>query len=294
METTQRAVVVTGASSGIGHACVQKLASSGFVVFAGVRKPSDGARLRSEGGDRVIPVEIDVTEEASIQSALESVRQQLNGRGLDGLVNNAGIGITAPVEYVALDVLRRQFDVNVFGQVAVTQAFLPLIRQARGRIVNMGSVGSHIAIPFGGALCATKSAFRSLNDALRLELHPFGIHVVMIEPASIRTPAVDKTLGDPDGTVRQLPPEGVARYGNMLRAFIKRGYEREQNGSPPEVVADAVYEALTAAHPRAHVPVGKHSTLLTEMPRWLPDALLDRVRYRLFGITQPPAETPAR
>jgi NAD(P)-dependent dehydrogenase (short-subunit alcohol dehydrogenase family) len=292
MATRQRTVVITGASSGIGRASTLRLASAGFLVFAGVRKAADGERLRQEGGERVIPLEIDVTDAASIAAAVDTVARHVDG--LDGLVNNAGIGITAPVEYVSLDSLRRQFDVNVFGQIAVTQAFLPLIREARGRIVNMGSVGSHITIPFGGALCATKSAFRSLNDALRLELHPFGIHVVMIEPASIRTPAVDKTLGDPDGAVRQLPPEGVARYGDMLRTFIKRGYEREQHGSSPDVVADAVHHALTAAHPRAHVPVGKDATLLTAIPRWLPAGVLDRIRYRLFGITQRSAGTPAR
>ena len=137
----------------------------------------------------------------------------------------------------------------MFGQIAVTQAFLPLIREARGRIVNMGSIGSHITMPFGGALCATKSAFRALNDALRLELHPFGVHVAMVEPASIRTPAVDKTLGDAEGAVRQLPPEGAARYAGMLRDFIRRSHEREQHGSPPEVVAQAVHHALTAARP---------------------------------------------
>lgn len=281
MATTPRTVVITGASSGIGHASALRLASSGFVVFAGARKPSDGERLRREG---VIPVEIDVTDDASIHAAVETVRSHVDGRGLDALVNNAGIGLAAPVEYVPLDVLRKQFDINVFGQIAVTQAFLPLIREARGRIVNMGSVGSHITMPFGGALCATKSAFRSLNDALRLELHPSGIQVVMIEPAAIRTPAVDKTLGDPDGAIRQLPPEGVARYGELLRSFMKRSYDTEQDGSPPDVVAEAVHHALTAAHPRARYPVGKHSTLLTTIPRWLPDGLLDKVRYRLFKI----------
>ena len=216
----------------------------------------------------------------------------LSGRGLDALVNNAGIGVVAPVEHIRLEVLRRLFEVNVFGQVAVTQAFLPLIRRARGRIVNMGSVGSHIAIPFGGALCGSKSAFRSLNDALRLELHPFGIHVAMIEPGSIRTPAVDKTLGDVERAIGELPPEGVARYADMLRRFMQRGYEREQNGSAPEVVAEAVLHAVTAKQPRATYPVGKDATLLVTMPRLLPASLLDRIRYRLFGIPASIAAPP--
>ena len=237
-----------------------------------------------EGGARVVPLLIDVTDGASIRAAAERVRAELRGRGLDGLVNNAGIAVAGPVEYVAADVLRRQFDVNVFGQVAVIQAFLPLIRQAHGRVVNMGSVGGHIALPFGGVLCATKSAFASLNDALRLELHPFGIDVVLIEPASIRTPAVDKTVGDADAAVAALPPEGAARYGAMLREFMRRAYQRENSGSPPDVVGAAVEEALTARHPRARYAVGKGARLLTTMPRLLNDALLDRIRYRLFGL----------
>jgi NAD(P)-dependent dehydrogenase (short-subunit alcohol dehydrogenase family) len=280
----ERTVVITGASSGIGQACATRLAGAGFVVYAGVRKPADGERLRQEGGARVVPLLIDVTDGASIRAAAERVRAELRGRGLDGLVNNAGVAVAGPVEYVAADVLRRQFDVNVFGQVAVIQAFLPLIRQAHGRVVNMGSVGGHIALPFGGVLCATKSAFASLNDALRLELNPFGIDVVLIEPASIRTPAVDKTVGDADAAVAALPPEGAARYGAMLREFMRRAYERENGGSPPDVVTAAVEEALTARHPRARYAVGKGARLLTTMPRLLNDALLDRIRYRLFGL----------
>jgi NAD(P)-dependent dehydrogenase (short-subunit alcohol dehydrogenase family) len=289
MSEARKSIVVTGASSGIGHACVTRLLRAGWLVFAGVRKTLDAERLRREGGEQVRPIAIDVTDKASIEGAVGEVREQLGGRGLDALVNNAGIGIAAPVEYIADDVLRRQFDVNVFGQIAVTQAFLPLIRAAHGRIVNMGSVGSHLSLPFGGALCASKSAFRSLNDALRLELHPFGIDVVMIEPGAIRTLAVEKTLGDPDAVVGALPPEGVARYGRLLRDFMRRGYERETKGSPPEVVADKVYEALTATRPRPTYLAGKDARLFVTIPRLLSDRLLDRLRLRLFGIPSVPS-----
>ena len=279
----ERTVLITGASSGIGHACAMRLSQEGFVVFAGVRKPRDGERLRTESGGKVLPVDIDVTDDATIRAAADEVRGRVGNAGLDGLVNNAGIGVTGPVEYLRPETLRHQFDVNVFGQIAVTQAMLPLVRRARGRIVNMGSVGSHISIPFGGALGASKSAFRSLNDALRMELHPFGIHVSMIEPASINTPAVDKTL-DADAAVAALPPEGAERYGAMMREFIQRAVERERHGSPPEVVAEAVFHALTDKRPRARYPVGKDVTLLMAMPWLLPDGLLDRIRYRLFGL----------
>ncbi|HEY2747162.1 MAG TPA: SDR family NAD(P)-dependent oxidoreductase, partial [Polyangia bacterium] len=226
----ERTVVVTGASSGIGRASAERLVRAGFVVFAGVRKPLDAERLRRENGDRIFPLELDVTDGDEIAAAVAVVRARVGGLGLHGLVNNAGIGLTGPLEYMALDELRRQFEVNVFGQIAVTQAFLPLLHAARGRIVNMGSVGGHIAIPFGGALSASKSAFGLLSDALRLELHSSGIAVSIIEPGAIATPAVDKTLGDPDAAVRALPPQGAAQYGEMLREFMRRGAERERHG----------------------------------------------------------------
>jgi NAD(P)-dependent dehydrogenase (short-subunit alcohol dehydrogenase family) len=204
---------------------------------------------------------------------------------LDGLVNVAGIGISGPLEYVTSTDLCRIFQVNVFGQLAVTQNFLPLIRKARGRIINMSSVGAHIALPFGGVLTASKGAFGLLSDALRMELRPFGIRVCVIEPASINTPAVEKTLGDVEGVIRRLPPDGARRYGEMLRAFTKRAYATELNGSAPEVVARAVHHALTARRPRIRYTVGKGAKLLTILPRLLPDYLLDSIRNRIFGLS---------
>lgn len=279
--TRPQTVVITGTSSGIGRASALRMARAGFRVFAGVRAERDARSLRAEH-DGIVPIEIDVSDAPSIAAAAR--RLEAETAGLDGLVNNAGIGLSAPMEYVALDVVRRQFEVNVFGQLAVTQALLPLIRRARGRIVNMGSVGGHIAIPFGGVLCGCKSALRAMNDALRLELRPFGIRVCLIEPGAIATPAVDKTLGDVERTLEELPPEGRARYAVMLREFTRRAYEREQHGSPPEVVAEAVHHALTAARPDSHYLVGKDARLLATLPRLLPDRWLDQLRIRLFGM----------
>jgi len=260
-----------------------RLATAGFRVFASVRRSQDADAIWTFTND-ITPVELDVTDARSIVTAAKHVRDELWGRGLDGLVNNAGTGLFTPMEHVALDDVRRQFEVDVFGQLAVTQAFLPLIRQARGRIVNMGSVGARLTMPFGGVVCAAKSAFGAMTDALRLELHPFGIHVCLIEPAAIRTPAVDKTLGDVDRTIAELPPEGAARYAQMLREFDRRAYESEQQGSPPDDVARVVHRALTARRPRARYLVGEHSRFLSTLPRLLPDRLLDQVRYRLFGL----------
>jgi NAD(P)-dependent dehydrogenase (short-subunit alcohol dehydrogenase family) len=189
-----------------------------------------------------------------------------------------------PVEYITEDDLLEIFNINVFGQIAVTRAFLPLLRTARGRIVNISSVGAHIAIPFGSLINATKSAFGILNDTLRLELHPFGIHVSVVEPGAIKTPAVEKTVGDVEAVIRSLPPKGVAQYGNMLRDFARRAYEREMNGSSPDVVAQAIQHALTAKRPRTRYRVGKHATLLATLAEFLPDRLLDTIRFRIAGM----------
>lgn len=285
-----KSVVITGASSGIGKASALILAREGFQVFAGVRKPEDGENLRREGGDRLIPVILDVTVATSIKSAATEVARHRNGDGLTGLVNVAGIGTSGPLEYVTPEELRRIFEVDVFGQVAVTQAFLPLLYRSRGRIVNISSVGAHITIPFGGVLCASKSAFGSLTDALRLELAPFGIRVCTIEPGAIHTPAVDKTLGDVEGVIRRLPPEGVTRYAQTLRNFTRRAYAREMNGSPPEVVAAAVKDALTSRHPKIRYVVGKDAKTLAILPRLLPDRWLDALRVRMLGLAAPVAD----
>lgn len=283
-QTRPASVVITGASSGIGRATALVLAARGFRVFAGVRKQRDGESLRAESGGRVVPLAIDVTDHEGIAAAARTVAGEVGERGLDGLVNNAGIATPAPVEYLSGEVLRRQFEVNVFGQIAVTQAFLPLIRRARGRIVNIGSVGSHLAIPFGGALCASKAAFTLLSDALRLELRPYGIHVAVIEPGAINTPAADKTLGNAASIVGALPPEGAARYAAKLRELMRRGRAREKNGSPPEVVAEAIHRALTARRPRLRYVVGADARMLATLPKLLPGRALDRIRLRMLGL----------
>lgn len=292
-EQTDRAVLITGASSGIGRATALLLAQRGFAVFASVRRTSDGTALHEQSRGAIIPIQLDVTDRAQIAAAAGTVEARLAGRGLHGLVNNAGIATPAPVEYISDEVLRRQFEVNVFGQVAVIQAFLPLIRQARGRIVNIGSVGSHIAVPFGGALCASKAAFSLLSDALRLELRSFGIHVCLIEPGAIHTPAVDKTLGDVEALVRALPHDGIARYAEKLRAFVQRGHAREAHGSPPELVAQSILRALTARSPRPRYPVGTDARKLSALPRVLPDRVLDLLRLRALGLPSTFGSEPA-
>ncbi|HTR67145.1 MAG TPA: SDR family oxidoreductase [Terriglobales bacterium] len=285
MQTVKKSVLITGASSGIGRASVLQMSAAGWQVFATLRKPQEIEKLRAEAIAGVIPVLLDVEDRPSIKTAAEQITAQVAPSGLDGLVNVAGIGMVRPLEYATERDMQKIFDVNVFGQIAVIQAFLPLLRRNRGRIVNISSVGAHIAIPFGGLLNASKSAFGILSDTLRLELHPFGIRVITIEPGSIATPAVEKTLGNVEGVIAELPEQGCAEYGGMLRNLTRIGYQREMNGSPPAEVARAIYEALTKPQPRIRYHVGKDAKLLTFLPRILPDWLLDAMRYRKLGLT---------
>ena len=280
----RRAVVVTGASSGIGRATVSMLAKSGWRVFATVRMSADGERLRAEIGESVTPLIMDVTDRVAIEQAAEQVSLQLQSRGLDALVNVAGIGMLRPLEYATVEEMREIFEMNVFGQIAVTQAFPPLLRRAQGRIVNIGSVGSHIAIPFGSLLNASKSAFRSMNDSLRMELRSSGVSVVMVEPGAIKTPAVEKTLGDVDGVISRLPLEGAAEYSGMLRKAAAKAYEMESHGSDPKVVAEVIVGALTKERPRTHYPAGKHSRILALLPIVIPAVLLDVLLLKALGL----------
>jgi NAD(P)-dependent dehydrogenase (short-subunit alcohol dehydrogenase family) len=257
---------------------------AGWGVFATIRKESDRDQLVKQSRLNIVPIIMDVEDRSSIIAAAEEIASRLSGTGLDGLVNCAGIGLMQPLEYTNLHDLHRIFEINVFGQVAVTQALLPLLRQKRGRIVNITSIGVNLAIPFGGLLNAGKSAFAMLNDTMRLELHPFGVRVCAIEPGAIATPAVDKTLGDVEGVIRNLPEHGKAQYGPMLRAFAPRAYAREKNGSSPLVVARAVHHALTSDRPRVRYRVGKHARLLAALPRIFPESLLDSIRLRMFGM----------
>jgi len=283
MPTTSKSVVITGGSSGIGRACVLRMSQAGWRVFATVRKPADAERLLAESKQGVVPILMDVEDRPSIRAAASQVASQCDA-GLHALVNVAGIGMLQPIEYASRRDLQKIFDINFFGQIDVTQAFLPLLRKARGRIVNITSVGAHIAIPFGGLLNASKSAFGILSDTLRLELRPFGIRVIIVEPGAIATPAVEKTLGNVEGGIAQLPEKGRMQYGDMLRAVARRGYQREMNGSPPDIVARAVHHALTAARPKIRYRVGKDARFLATLPRILPDSLLDALRLRALGL----------
>lgn len=274
-----RAVLVTGASSGMGKACALRLSQGGFTVFAAVRKEHDARALRAEGSQ---PVILDVANDRTIAEAVRVIAEAVGSSGLAGLVNNAGIAVSGPIELVPLDELRRQYEVNVFGQVAVTQAFLPLVRAARGRIINVGSVGAKFALPFFGPLNSSKAAFESISDSMRMELRRWGIKVVLVSPGSIRTAAEAKLLAESEAVVSSFSAEGQARYASSYRAFVQSMLALESHGVGPEVVAETVYRAMTVRSPGARYPVGPKSRLLPFLFTRLPARVADAVRMRLF------------
>lgn len=279
-----RSILVTGASTGIGRATALLLAANGWRVFATVRNDEDGERLESDAAGRLRPVMLDVTDPQSIEDAAAEIGEVLGDHGLDALVNNAGIGLTAPVEFTAPDALRRIFEVNLFGQVAVIQAFLPLVRRARGRIVNIGSVADHLSPPFGGAMAASKAAFASMTAALRLELRAHEIEVVLIEPGSIDTPAVGKTFGSVDRQIAALGTNAEALYGNAMRTVAAAFARMEHAGSPPEAVARVIMRGLNDAPPKTRYQAGKDSLKLTWLSWALPERLLDLAILKTFGL----------
>jgi NAD(P)-dependent dehydrogenase (short-subunit alcohol dehydrogenase family) len=284
MTCTRRHVVVTGASSGIGKATALRMAAAGWHVYAGVRRPADG-------DSRLTPLILDVTVPEQIKAAVETVTDHVGAAGLDGLVDNAGIGMAWPMELVPVETLRDVFEVNVFGQVAVTQAFLPLVRRSRGTIVITGSIGDRITMPFGAPLTASKAALASMADAFRMELAPFGVRVVLIEPASIHTEAVDKVERDAHRAVGEFPADLRPLYEEAFLGMIRTGMRHERDGSPPTVVAEAVARALTSRRPRPKVLVGKNAHLLATASR-LPTRALDRLRRRLFDLPAPGSRIP--
>lgn len=251
-------------------------------MFAGVRREEDGERLAAAHPDRVTWVRLDVTKPDQIREAVATVGHAVGEHGLDGLVNNAGIAVGGPLEFVSPELLSRQLAVNVVGLHAVTAAFLPLIRRARGggRIVHVGSVSGRIASPLIGPYSASKHAVEALADALRVELAPDGIQVALIEPGQVRTPIWEKGLAASDGLIEGLPPEGRERYGLRLRVFRWILERAPSRGIPPERVAEAIRHALQAAEPRTRYVLGLDARIRLILRRWLPDRLMDALVLR--------------
>jgi NAD(P)-dependent dehydrogenase (short-subunit alcohol dehydrogenase family) len=267
-------VLVTGASSGIGEATALHLRELGFDAVAAVRKDEDAERLAARG---LRTVKLDVTDVDSIAAA----REELGDGPLAGLVNNAGVAVAAPLEFLPLDQLRHQLEVNLIGQLAVTQRFLPALRAARGRIVNVSSIGGRVALPLVGAYHASKFALEAVSDTLRRELLTQGVDVIVIEPGGVKTPIWRK--GDELATelTADLPPEGRRLYGSLIAAIRTQTTKiATETGIEPSVVAEAIGHALTAKRPRARYLVGRDAKMRAPAAAVLPDRLMDRIVAR--------------
>ena len=276
--------MITGASSGIGEACALYLDELGYRVFAGVRNPADGEALKAKASKWLVPLLLDVTDEASIKKAAETVAASVGAAGLAGLVNNGGIGVGGPLEVVPLADVRKQFEVNVIGQVAVTQAFLPLLRQGRGRIVNMGSIAGRATMPFMGPYSASKFALEALTDAMRMELQPWGIHVSIVEPGAIESRIWDKARQSADEMEAAADPEAKARYGEAVARVREAMAEAAQRAIPARVVAEAVAHALRAARPKTRYLVGLDARFRAVLAAWLPDRVEDWLVRRVLKL----------
>ncbi|MEV8631281.1 SDR family oxidoreductase [Streptosporangium sp. NPDC051023] len=270
--SSEEYVVVTGASTGIGAASAHELARLGFHVLAGVRRDRDADALRAPG---VEPVILDITESRHIADLAARVSAQAGA--LRALVNNAAVSVNAPVETLPLAEWRRLFEVNLFGHVAVTQALLPALLRHAGRVVNVSSVGGKVAMATFGPYAGTKFALEAVSDALRREVAPLGVRVVVVEPGGIRTEMADRGIATTSRLAEAMTPQQKARYGALVQAVVSLTAAGTAGGRSPEDAARVIAKAVTASRPKTRYTIGRDAALLTRLARILPDRMLDRV-----------------
>lgn len=291
LPTQGKFVLITGASSGLGRETALHLSEQGFEVVAGVRRPADGQELVAQcTSGRITTVIIDVTDEDTINSAAASVSTLIGPAGLWGLINNAGICVSAPLECVSSDLLRKQLEVNLIGQLAVTRAFLPLLRRSNSaRLVNITSGLGSVAIPYLGAYSAAQFAKEGLSDALRRELAPMGIAVSVVSPGAIWTPIWDKISVEGERALASVPEAVATLYRETYLRFLKGNEEGARNSlTQPADVAAAVFAALTVSKPKTRYRVGADVRRGTLLARLLPDAMIDKM-FRPI-VTPAPAD----
>ena len=279
-----RTVVVTGASTGIGYAIARVLIAHNVRVFGSVRRPEDGQRIRGELGDRYVPLVFDVTDASAIHASVPTVADALGGGTLFGLVNNAGIAVGGPLLCQPLEEVRRHFEVNTLGALAVTQAFSPLLGTDRartgkpGRIINISSVSGRISAPFLGAYAASKRALEGMSHSLRRELMLFGIDVIILNPGSVVTPICDKAERI-DGSRYE-----TTEYWPALQRFWSSALRSGRAGLPAERVGEVVWRALTSASPRTSYPVVRRRLRDWTIPLALPARFIDRLIKKRLGV----------
>jgi NAD(P)-dependent dehydrogenase (short-subunit alcohol dehydrogenase family) len=275
-------VLVTGASGGVGVPLVGRLEGLGYRVFAGVRREEDGRALVARGRE-IVPVILDITDEQSVEEASETVERMTGRAGLHGLVNNAGLIVQGPLELVSTEALRRQFEVNVVGQIAVTRAFLPLLRRAEptGRVVNVGAATGRVALPFLGPISASKAAMESLTDALRMELKHLGVEVSIVEPGAMQTEIFAKSVRAAEEDIASAPADVRELYAPAMAATAE--VMSNQSSSPADVAVEAIVRALTDRNPKTRYAAGRDAGTLM-MLRRLPDRARDRVLMNNMGL----------
>lgn len=286
-------IVVTGASSGIGYAIAKELTTYGYRVFGTVRNTEDALRVSEDLGFAFCPIIMDVTDQASIRAAVREVSRRIDCETLDGLINNAGIAIAGPLMHIDLDELRRQLEINVVGQVAVTQAFLPLLgayhgAQQAGRIINIGSVSGHTVYPFLGAYAASKHSLEALSDALRRELMIYGIDVILMILGAVRTPIWSKA--EYQSLLEQYAETDYAESATQMHQMATR---LGQEGMCVDSVAKAVRLALESSNPKPRYVIANNWLFGWWLPRRLPTRWMDWAIGKQFGLSRK-ARRPAR
>ena len=273
-----RTVLVTGTSSGIGQACAEELARRGFHVIAGVRRDEDGEAVRALSPDRIEPLLIDVTDLDAIAALPERVGD------IHGLVNNAGMANSGPLEHQPLEDVKQQLDVMLLAPFALTKAFIPALRRSRGRVVMMGSIGGRTSLPFMGAYNAAKAGIDGFANSLRPELAPFGVHVALVEPGAIKTNIWQRGIDSGERLLESMPEDGRRDYGDRVQALRKVAEDSERRGVPPAKVAAVVAHALTSDKPKTRYVVGVDARVQAALRAALPDRALDKVLGRVTGL----------
>jgi NAD(P)-dependent dehydrogenase (short-subunit alcohol dehydrogenase family) len=267
-------VLISGASTGMGAATARELAGRGYHVLAGVRRTIDADALRAPNLE---PVILDITNADQIDAVAGRIAADPARRPLRAVINNAGIAINAPVEQLPMEQWRRQFEVNFFGHIAVTKAVLPALHASSGRIVNISSIGGKIAMPTYGAYAGAKFALEAMSDALRRELAPHGVQVVVVEPGGVRTEMTGHGVERANDTLAAMSPAERNRYGPLLQAIINQATAFTTSGLPAEAAGRIIAHAATARRPRSRYTIGRDAAILTRLSRILSDRVFDRI-----------------
>lgn len=274
-------ILITGASSGIGLASAQLLARYGFHVYGGYLDGEDISLLESTAN--ITPIRLDITKPEQIAAARDSIRAAVGEAGLSGLFNNAGTAFSGPLEHIPMAVLQKQFEINAFGHVAVTQACLPMLRQGRGRIINTVSILGRLALPLGGPYSMTKYALEAFTDSLRREVAHMGIKVIAIEPGAIATSIWQRNEEYGNEIWDEIPDAGQAAYAELHEQFGGSTQEAVDRAIPPSVVAETVLLAFTISKPKTRYLIGSDARLLAFLIWLLPDRVLDWVIPRVLS-----------